>query len=139
MSRASLAETSVAGTPALQSPVVDGARRAASPTAIQIPSEGEVHGLGLGLTERERRESITSTKGGAAESVTSGKAAGEAAESVKSEAGMMASPGGSVVSSPRMAHATLEAVRGGLGKPALPTAKSWADVARRETRKVNIR
>ena len=33
-SRVSLAETSVAGTPAAQSPVVDGARRDARPTAI---------------------------------------------------------------------------------------------------------
>ncbi|KAK3901895.1 kinase-like domain-containing protein [Staphylotrichum tortipilum] len=126
MSRASLAETSVAGSPTtVQSPVVaDDARTTVGP-GYAAPESGGEHGLGLGLTERERRESVTSRGGG--ESVASEAAGFPPASAV------MLSPGGSVVSSPRMAHATVKGVRGGLGgKPALPTAKSWADVARKK-------
>jgi len=164
LSKASVAETSVAGTPPTRSPaMIDTRRRAASPTAMptsprygkaparDVPSSPEevAHGLGLGLTDRdrERRESITSrgTGGGAGDesvkdtaSVVSSTAAGYAAAAAASSSGML-SPvlSGSALSSPRMAHASVEsgARDGAVRVPPLPTAKSWADVAARRQKR----
>jgi serine/threonine protein kinase len=154
-SKASLAETSVAGTPpTTRSPAVIDMRRAASPTtavpasprygeptAKMPPSPEVAHGLGLGLTDRERRESVTSGTG-------TGTGAGDDNSSVRDTASVVSSSAaampsgmlspvlsGSALSSPRAAYASAETVRGGGERvPPLPTAKSWADVARRQKR-----
>lgn len=89
-----------------------------------------------------RRESVVSgvsmASGVSAVSGRSGMAgAGETGSVVSgsvSVSGGVLSPvlSGSVMSSPRMVHAQVEGVRGGV--PPLPTAKSWADVARKRGR-----
>jgi serine/threonine protein kinase len=169
LSKASLAETSVAGTPptAAHSPAMPAVdmRRPRSPTtsvpkgrpppAPSSPARSE-HGLGLGLTDRdreqERRASITSVmmdESGGGESfrdtasVASSSVAGFP-PSLSSRHGAMSpvlSDGGaSVLSSPRAGFASAAdgtVVRRAGGKvPSLPTGKSWADVARREKRRV---
>ncbi|KAH6843215.1 kinase-like domain-containing protein [Chaetomium sp. MPI-CAGE-AT-0009] len=142
LSKMSVAGTSVAGTPpTTRSPAVANARGDASPTVVptsprygeprsKTPSEPEVpHGLGLGLTDRERRESIVSGTG-------DGESIRDTA-SVTSSAAFPSEilspvPSGSALSSPRAAFASAETVRGGVIVPSLPTAQSWADVARRQ-------
>ncbi|KAJ4305983.1 hypothetical protein N0V88_000773 [Collariella sp. IMI 366227] len=160
LSKASLADISVAGTPpAASSPKMVGGeevKRPASPTALpadyhhqtehedQPPAsprphhsnsilrmstisflQEDEHGLGLGMTDRERRESLS----------TVGENMSVSMRDTASVAGTL-SPvlTGSALSSPRMTHAAVEAVRNGVRVPGLPTAKSWADVARRERR-----
>jgi serine/threonine protein kinase len=123
----------------------------ASPEATSSGHEkGIEHGLGLGLTdpdrdherERDRRESIASTTtssrmGGEGASAASMRDTASIASSAAIGAGTL-SPvlSGSAVSSPRLVHASVEGVRGanGVPVPGLPTAKSWADVARRQKR-----
>ena len=143
LSKASVAGTSVAGTPPVtRSPAMVNARKDTSPTVVpRSPRYGEPgleappspdvpHGLGLGLTDRERRESIASETG-------DGESVRDTASVTSSTAfppsGML-SPvlSGSALSSPRAAYASAETVRRGV--PSLPTAQSWADVARRQKR-----
>jgi hypothetical protein len=141
LSKASVAGTSVAGTPPVtRSPAVVNARKDTSPTAVpksphygepgpEAPPSPEVpHGLGLGLTDRERRESITS---GTGESIRD--TASVTSSAAFPPSGML-SPvlSGSALSSPTAAYASAETVRRGV--PSLPTAQSWADVARRQKR-----
>ena len=111
-------------------------KRVDSPTAVPEGFGG--HGLGLGMTDPpeavdsenlERRGSVvtgdgTSVVGGDGASVVTGDGA-----SVLGDGGLL-SPvlSGSAVSSPRLMHAAVEGV---MRVPALPTAKSWADVARK--------
>ena len=120
-SRYSFAETSVAGTPALPSPVVnqsstghdgvaDETVRSAPTRSDQTPIASDGVGLGVYIPTTSRRESVTSDRA----SVAGSNAAPSAVSSVY---------GGSVLSSPR-------AVR----VPGLPTHPSWADVARKEGR-----
>ncbi|KAL2021674.1 hypothetical protein VTK56DRAFT_6766 [Thermocarpiscus australiensis] len=140
-SRHSLAETSVAGTPALGSPAVIDMRRqsnsaaAASDTASQAdhpapkgPPPSQEIGLGLDLGNAERRGSITGDGDLVRDtaSVVSSAAVGPGALSPVVS--------GSALSSPRAAHASLDGQRTMVKIPPLPTAKSWADVARREIR-----
>ena len=111
-------------------------KRVDSPTAVPEGFGG--HGLGLGMTDPpevvdsenlERRGSVVtgdgaSVVGGDGASVVTGDGA-----SVLGDGGLL-SPvlSGSAVSSPRLMHAAVEGV---MRVPALPTAKSWADVARK--------
>lgn len=127
----SAAETSVAGTPAIGSPEVNGARRGGGesrrPSIAQemamsedrpVDAQSIASGMGLGIMER--RESVTSRTG-----------------SVRDAASAVAVPlspvlTGSVLSSPRSGYAFLETQGDApVRVPSLPTAKSWADVARR--------
>ncbi|KAK4033089.1 kinase-like domain-containing protein [Parachaetomium inaequale] len=142
-SKASLAGTSVAGTPpTTRSPAMIDMRRAASPRYGEpepdMPPSPEVaHGLGLGLTDRERRESVVSGTGtGAGDDGSIRDTASVVSSSAAAMPSGMLSPvlSGSAVSSPRAAFASAETVRGGVRVPPLPTAKSWADVARRQRR-----
>ncbi|KAK4097348.1 kinase-like protein [Parathielavia hyrcaniae] len=163
LSKASLAGTSVVGTPppAAGAAAVMDMRRAPSPIAAaevearkmdeEMPvrrprfaddDEAE-HGLGLGFTdrERERRESVVSASSGGSRvggcELSSVRDTASIASSAAIAAGTLSSvPSGSAVSSPRLVHASVEGMRGGGGVnlPPLPTAKSWADVARREKR-----
>ncbi|KAK0616653.1 kinase-like domain-containing protein [Immersiella caudata] len=136
----SAAETSVAGTPDLGSPAVNGtkglgedkgqrrpsiAAEAASGQADRTDPEIDAQhvALGMGLGIMERRGSI------ARESASIRDTA-----SVASSAAM---PGtlspvlsGSALSSPRASHAILDTQGGTFKVPSMPTAKSWADVAR---------
>ncbi|KAK1836793.1 sperm motility kinase [Podospora conica] len=124
----SAAETSVAGTPAIGSPDVNGARRESRRPSIaremamseDRPVDAQSFASGMGLGIMERRESVTSKTG-----------------SVRDAASAVAVPlspvlTGSVLSSPRSGYAFLE-TQGDepVRVPSLPTAKSWADVARR--------
>ncbi len=111
-------------------------KRVDSPTAVPEGFGG--HGLGLGMTDPhevvdsedlERRGSVVTGDGasvvmGDGVSVVTGDGA-----SVLGDGGL-SSPvlSGSAVSSPRLVHAAVEGV---MRVPALPTAKSWADVARK--------
>ncbi|KAH6640385.1 kinase-like domain-containing protein [Chaetomium tenue] len=141
LSKVSVAGTSVSGTPpTTRSPAVANMRREESPTAVpKSPRYGEPgpetppspdvpHGLGLGLTDRERRESIVSGTG-------DGESIRDTASVTSSAAfppsGML-SPvlSGSALSSPRAAYASADTARRDV--PSLPTAQSWADVARRQ-------
>ncbi|KAH6618214.1 kinase-like domain-containing protein [Chaetomium sp. MPI-SDFR-AT-0129] len=159
-SRLSVAETSVAGTPmSARSPATPNTRRDHSPTTIIPPSPNfrepttqvptspiEPHGLGLGLTDRERRESFASETGtgidpserAETESIRDTasvlSSAGAPLESHNDDYRSMLSPvpSGSALSSPRMEHASPETVTAVRRVPALPSAKSWADVARRQ-------
>ncbi|KAK4118509.1 kinase-like protein [Parathielavia appendiculata] len=165
LSKASLAGTSVAGTPppaAAHSPAaVMDMRRAPSPVAAakvearkeepapkaRFSDDDEVeHGLGLGLTdrerepERERRESLVSANSsvrmGVGELSFRDTASIASSAAIAAAGTMSPAPSESDVSSPRMVHASLEGVSGsgGVKVPPMPTAKSWADVARREKR-----
>jgi len=141
----SAAETSVAGTPAIGSPMADDAnagRGSRRPSNIHefIPpnhvdgvngytdAQHEAPGLGLGIMERR-------------ESITSDAASARGTASVVSSAAFpgTASPllSGSALSSPRAVHAVPDMQGGAIKVPSLPTAKSWADVARRQAR-VNV-
>ncbi|KAK4150634.1 kinase-like domain-containing protein [Chaetomidium leptoderma] len=137
LSKASLAETSVAGTPpTAHSPAMMDTRGASSSTVVPIKARYEEplemeHGLGLGLTDRERRESITSGMGGGDSIQDTASIASSAAIPPGTPGSMLS---GSAFSSPRAAHASLEAVRGAVKVPPLPTAKSWADIARKQKR-----
>lgn len=127
----SAAETSVAGTPAIGSPDVNGIRTGGGesrrPSIAQemamsedrpVDAQSIASGMGLGIMER--RESVTSRTG-----------------SVRDAASAVAVPlspvlTGSVLSSPRSGYAFLETQSDApVRVPSLPTAKSWADVARR--------
>lgn len=128
----SAAETSVAGTPALGSPDVNGIRAGGGgesrrPSIAQemamsedrpVDAQSIASGVGLGIVER--RESVTSRTG-----------------SVRDAASAVAVPlspvlTGSVLSSPRSGYAFLETQGDApVRVPSLPTAKSWADVVRR--------
>lgn len=127
----SAAETSVAGTPAIGSPDVNGARTGGGesrrPSIAQemamsedrpVDAQSIASGMGLGIMER--RESVTSRTG-----------------SVRDAASAVAVPlspvlTGSVLSSPRSGYAFLDTQGDApVRVPSLPTAKSWADVARR--------
>jgi serine/threonine protein kinase len=141
LSKVSVAGTSVPGTPpTTRSPAVVNGRREESPTAVpKSPRYGEPgpetppspdipHGLGLGLTDRERRESIVSGTGD-----------GESIRDTASVTSSAAFPpsgtlspvlSGSALSSPRAAYASADTARRDV--PSLPTAQSWADVARRQ-------
>ncbi|KAL2187637.1 kinase-like protein [Thermothelomyces heterothallicus CBS 203.75] len=137
LSKASLAGTSVAGTPSTHSPAMVDTQIATNQNASPAsPRHGEPgqhsplspeeppHGLGLGLTDRERRESIASagTGGGGDESVR------DTASVISSSAAAAAAA--AIPSSPRTTHASMEAtVRQGVRVPRLPTAQSWAEVA----------
>ncbi|KAK4190873.1 kinase-like domain-containing protein [Podospora australis] len=137
-SKLSLAETSVAGTPAIGTPAVNGDRRNSSTgesfehveSAWADRDTPHVKESGFGLGIIQRRESVTSRGGesvrdtaSVVSSVAPGPTTGTASSVVS----------GSALSSPRAAHATLDGHR--LVKiPPLPTAQSWADVARRERR-----
>ncbi|KAK3361711.1 kinase-like domain-containing protein [Lasiosphaeria ovina] len=122
----STAKTSVAGTPALGSPAVNdfatrGIDSNGNPSSVR-PERDAVPHIGLGIIER--RESVT----------TEGQSVRDTASVVSSVAVPgTSSPmfGGSALSSPRAAHAELD---GSFKVPSLPTAKSWADVAKRQRR-----
>ncbi|KAK4244081.1 kinase-like domain-containing protein [Corynascus novoguineensis] len=153
LSKASLAEKSVAGTPPTRSPAVIDTQMAGKSAASHMsprygdpnqhmPSSPEEvpHGLGLGLTDRERRESTAS--GGTGEwrdesvkdsaSVVSSLAAAAFTALPSSSGGLSPVLSGSALSSPKAVHASVEATA---RVPSLPTAKSWADVAARRQRK----
>ncbi|GAB1315605.1 hypothetical protein MFIFM68171_05815 [Madurella fahalii] len=132
-SRYSLAETSVAGTPPVGSPAINDKRKDSNdmPPAdhdqtispVSPTSNGASHGVGLGLLDlTQRRESVTSARDTA--SVISSAPTGTASPVLTS----------SVLSSPRSAFASVGSRNGGPKVPPLPTAPSWADVARRERR-----
>lgn len=131
----SAAETSVAGTPAIGSPDVNGirmgggesrrpsiAQEMAMPEDRPVDAQSIASGMGLGIMER--RESVTSRTGSVR----------DAASVIGSAVAVPLSPvlTGSVLSSPRSGYAFLE-TQGDVPVrvPSLPTAKSWADVARR--------
>jgi serine/threonine protein kinase len=141
LSKHSVAETSVAGTPPINthSPaMITLSKESSSTSAADVketasPTEAYPYnahfgggvGLGLGISDRERRESVTSGP-----------------DSMRDTASVISSVGfgtatlspimsGSALSSPRAAYATME---GGGRVPPLPTGQSWADVARRERR-----
>ncbi|KAL2135820.1 hypothetical protein VTI74DRAFT_6749 [Chaetomium olivicolor] len=162
LSKASLAETSVAGTPPTVSPAMGDVKRSSSPTVIpsDYPHPGHPtpasprphhppvalprmsttslqeteHGLGLGLTDRERRESL-STVGENLSMQDTASMTGSAAMGPPGTQSPVLS--GSSLSSPRMAHVAVDIAnrKGGVSVPGLPTAKSWADVAARRERR----
>lgn len=131
----SAAETSVAGTPAIGSPDVNGirmgggesrrpsiAQEMAMPEDRPVDAQSIASGMGLGIMER--RESVTSRTGSVR----------DAASVIGSAVAVPLSPvlTGSVLSSPRSGYAFLETQGDApVRVPSLPTAKSWADVARR--------
>lgn len=131
----SAAETSVAGTPAIGSPDVNGirmgggesrrpsiAQEMAMPEDRPVDARSIASGMGLGIMER--RESVTSRTGSVR----------DAASVIGSAVAVPLSPvlTGSVLSSPRSGYAFLETQGDApVRVPSLPTAKSWADVARR--------
>ncbi|KAK4224824.1 kinase-like domain-containing protein [Podospora fimiseda] len=140
-SKLSLAETSVQGTPALGTPAIGGERR--NSHTVESPEETngpwsenagdvaqDIAGIGLGIGIGEQRDSTTARE---AESV---KDTASVVSSVAPSGTISPIPSGSTFSSPRAAHAALEGYRGVLRErvPSLPTAKSWADVARKERR-----
>lgn len=158
MSKASITDTSVAGTPQVNSPALitrepsnisaaavagDDAEQTISPIEQKEPSYHAIHGLGLGLTDRdqdqdrdllekERRESVTSSTRPESVGVSVSVKDTASVVSMSSAAPGTLSPilSGSALSSPRSTFATLE---GGSrkGVPSMPTAQSWADVAAR--------
>jgi hypothetical protein len=127
------------------------------PAPRSTSPEGVVHGLGLGLTDRERRDSLATSSSGDGLGSQPVPPERESVRDAASVAGSAAPPGTlspvlsasvvSAASSPRATHAAMaEAVRsgaaggggggGGLPRvPPLPTARSWADVARRNGRR----
>jgi serine/threonine protein kinase len=129
----SAADTSVAGTPAIGSPAVNGHKgddkgeRRPSIAAEAAPSGQPDHAdpeidaqhvaFGMGLGIMERRGSTTHDTA-----------------SVVSSAAMPGTlsplPSGSALSSPRATHAVPDTQGGTFKVPSMPTAKSWADVAR---------
>lgn len=131
----SAAETSVAGTPAIGSPDVNGIRMGGGesrrPSIAQemamredrpVDAQSIASGMGLGIMER--RESVTSRTGSVR----------DAASVIGSAVAVPLSPvlTGSALSSPRSGYAFLETQGDApVRVPSLPTAKSWADVARR--------
>lgn len=131
----SAAETSMAGTPAIGSPDVNGirmgggesrrssiAQEMAMPEDRPVDAQSIASGMGLGIMER--RESVTSRTGSVR----------DAASVIGSAVAVPLSPvlTGSVLSSPRSGYAFLETQGDApVRVPSLPTAKSWADVARR--------
>lgn len=129
----SAAETSVAGTPAIGSPDVNGIRMGggesrrpsiAQEMAMDRPVDAQSIASGMGLGIMERRESVTSRTGSVR----------DAASVIGSAVAVPLSPvlTGSVLSSPRSGYAFLETQGDApVRVPSLPTAKSWADVARR--------
>ncbi|KAK0615305.1 kinase-like domain-containing protein [Bombardia bombarda] len=132
-SRYSAADTSVAGTPATGSPALNNASKGPGrmtngrDEATAIVSDGV--GLGLDFASMSRRESITSARSDVhgAESVVSSSAAHSA---------VSLGFGGSTLSSPRAGFANIDSQGNSAVKvPALPTAKSWADVAARRERR----
>ena len=126
VSKASLGESAVSSPVVAESPPVFGGgeeKSGESLTAVPKEMGGGGHGLGLGMTDPEEVDSDMMAR---RESVVSGSEGGEGA--------LVLSPvlSGSAMSSPKMMHAAVESVRGGgMRVPPLPTAKSWADVARK--------
>lgn len=140
----SAAETSVAGTPAIGSPAINNANggdrngRRPSIAADFTPAghadrtdpeiDAQHVALGMGLGIMERRESVATDAANVRDTA-----------SVISSATM---PGtmspvlsGSALSSPRATHAVPDSQEAGTFKvPSMPTAKSWADVARSRRR-----
>ena len=127
LSRSSAAGTSVAGTPQA-SPIATGRRTERRSTTSSRGRDDTVspttsaHGVGLGLGLVESTdgtvvgtESVQDTA-----SVASSTAVG--AESL--------SPAGSIPSSPGTSHASVDGAKSAFKTPSLPTAKSWAEVAR---------
>ncbi|KAL2255720.1 hypothetical protein VTK26DRAFT_2822 [Humicola hyalothermophila] len=161
--KASLAGTSVAGTPQASPAMPDITQEpsnisAASSAAANddaqtvLPGRGDanatsykkIHGLGLGLTdrdydeeedERQRRESITSSNSGLP------GAAGPASVSAASSGVPPVTASGRGTVSPVLSGSALSSPRLGFARldgtrgavPSLPTAQSWADVAARRT------
>lgn len=132
-SRYSLAETSVAGTPPAGSPAINDMRKDSndappadhdqtiSPVSPTLNATSQ--GVGLGLPDMtERRGSVASARGTA--SVISSAPTGTASPVLTSSA----------LSSPRSTFASVDSQNGGFKAPPMPTAPSWADVARRERR-----
>ncbi|KAK1754022.1 kinase-like domain-containing protein [Echria macrotheca] len=130
----SAANTSVAGTPAIGSPPVaetswghlrrpSNANEQRDQARPEARAEQVTSGLGLGIMER--RESVSH------ESVVSVHDTGSVVSSGAVPG--ISSPvlSGSAFSSPRAVHAVPDIPAGGVKVPSLPTAKSWADVARR--------
>ncbi|KAK4162943.1 kinase-like domain-containing protein [Cladorrhinum sp. PSN259] len=138
-SKLSIAETSIHGTPALGTPGIGGERRnlhtVESPEEAHGPwSNNDEHdddnasGVGLGIGLGERRASRTSREAGSIRDTASVVSFGAPTGTISPL------PSGSTFSSPRAAHASLDGYRGVFNVPSLPTAKSWADVARKERR-----
>ncbi|KAK3316006.1 kinase-like domain-containing protein [Apodospora peruviana] len=140
-SRYSAADTSVAGTPAMDSsPLNDTTGRAADerasdgtdgnndPTASSSGDGGV--GLGLGFeTLVVRRESMASDRPSIRDSASVVSSSAAAPPGTLSP--VLSS---SALSSPRATYAVVDPQTGGIRLPPLPTARSWADVARRERR-----
>jgi len=134
----SAAETSVAGTPAIGSPAINnvnagsnGVRRPSmateapigqpNQTDLAINAQHVAQGMGLGIMER--RESVTT------ESMSQRDTA-SVISSVAVPGTMSPVMSGSALSSPRAGHAVPDTQGGAFKVPSMPTAKSWADVAR---------
>ncbi|KAK0643981.1 kinase-like domain-containing protein [Cercophora newfieldiana] len=129
---------SAAGTPAIGSPAVNttngGEKEASRPSiAAEVAPSGQTDQIdpeidarhvaqGMGLGIMERRESITNESASFRDtaSVISGTVPGT----------MSPAYSGSALSSPRAVHAVPDMHGGGFKVPSMPTAKSWADVAR---------
>lgn len=152
-SKVSVAGTSVAGTPSTHNPANVDTRKAmdrnASPPSPrydeqcrhELPSPEVPHGLGLGLTDRERRTSVGSIDTGGdrdesvrdTASVASSSVAERSAAHPLSPRALSSVPSGSVLPSPRARNESMEAtVRETVRVPRLPTAQSWAEVAARK-------
>ncbi|KAK4175058.1 kinase-like domain-containing protein [Triangularia setosa] len=137
-SKHSLAETSFAGTPAIGTPALNQERKN-SHTAESYEhvehgnSEADQAvemGYGLGITVTERRESVSTRRNSILDNASVTSSSIPATASIGSP-----HPSGSALSSPRAAHAQIDGHRLTRFKiPSMPTAKSWADVARKERR-----
>ncbi|KAL2161886.1 hypothetical protein VTH06DRAFT_7670 [Thermothelomyces fergusii] len=153
LSKASLAGTSISGTPSAHSPVMADTRKATnqdtSPPSpcygepgLHSPPEAEEppHGLGLGLIDRERRDSVRSAGSGSDRNESVGDTAGTiSASAAKVLTAASSSPRvrssgtrGLMLSPSRATHGSIKApVREAVRGPLVPKAQSWAEIAAR--------
>ncbi|KAK3394996.1 kinase-like domain-containing protein [Podospora didyma] len=126
----SIAGTSIGGTPVIGSPAVNGTTKDKAHgrpnDSNATVAEATDYGVGLGITERSDSVATNTYSIHDGGSVASSSAIPRTGSPVFS---------GSAFSSPRTAHSAVDPPAAGIVRvPSLPTAPSWADVARRQKR-----